>query len=486
MKIGRKRLGTTRSNRDTYPLNLFRKIGPVSIERAYNGIYRLLQPLGSGDLYWEQNFSGVYTVGGEWMRRSSSTISKIFAGFAIDDASTTKTGTWSTNTASTYITGRWSYTGTSGAYIQYVTDDEVTEVGLVGFGGGNGGGLVLVTIDGDNTMANLLQTAQDYVDAETFPNTILVENGGSLNPTDRVFNQNVGNSIRFFSRTLTAGSHTIKMTNTGYKTAGSANFAMFFSAFIAYGQGKYGPEQTYRYMDTHQIQHVSASDEISWFFKPTGATNGAWLGHTGRAAIKTLPIIMVDGVDRSDALLTNNTLFTGNKITITTQNNIRHPEFGTTSQGVFDLIYTMSPKGLDIYHKETWGVSGTIGGFPCMLTVSETVFDRCANKDGTVNLVQSGTNKAYTSDNKIWAFDSDGNQAKIMTILDMGKTVNHWLETDEGHRLYWLDQSGVEKAYAQRIPVASPINFTNTTVYESLTNYRTAWFPNGTNELNYI
>lgn len=471
--------------KEPFPLNLFRQYTPVSIERDQFGAYRLIQPIGS-DLYSNVVFTATYSVGGAWMRIQSKSVARLMAGRAIDHASVAKSGTWSTSDNQNYFTARFSSSNTSGAYVQITTDPGVTAVGMFNLGvGNNSGGFYKVTIDGDATLADLLRTAQQYVDDGILPNTVLVANGGTLNPTDRICDyDSTGATIpQMFTRSLSAGSHVVRVTRTGYKITASANAALLFCGFVVYGTGLYGPSETYRYMDIVQQTQANAADEISWFFKPNGTSNGAWLGHTGMAVIKELPVITVDGVDKSADLLNRNTIISGNEIVITTKNDVRHPETGTTSQGIFDMVFTLNKNGLDIYHKTSWSVSGTVYGFPCMLTANNTTFDRCANSAGTHALVKDNNNHINADTNKIWFFDSDGNQATIMTIYDLALTVDNWATAGTMKLFCWDANQIFAKGYANRFDIPNTLSFTNTTVLESKANYRIAWLADGTAKL---
>jgi hypothetical protein len=224
--------------------------------------------------------------------------------------------------------------------------------------GANNTGFAKVTIDGDATAADLLQNAQYFVDQAILPDTVLIANGGTLNPTDKIYdNENglgtVPNPV-IFSSTLAAGSHTVKIWHTGYKRAASSTTQIIFTAFIAHGPGLYDTTATHVHMDLVQSQAIQSADEISYYFQPTvGATSRTWLGHTGNAVMRIVPVFTVDGVDRTADLALGVTL-TGQKIDISTFNNIRHPQTGATDQGTYDITFTASNIGWTFYHKVVW------------------------------------------------------------------------------------------------------------------------------------
>jgi hypothetical protein len=101
------------------------------------------------------------------------------------------------------------------------------------------GGLGKVTIGGDATAANLLPTAQQLVTTGTYPNTILVANGGTLNPTDRVLDCYSGSITTTYdvkvaiAEGLTAGTHTVVLTPTGYTANGGTGARLYIDRFAS-------------------------------------------------------------------------------------------------------------------------------------------------------------------------------------------------------------------------------------------------------------
>jgi hypothetical protein len=457
---------------EPFPLNYFPSQSPVTLYEDYDGSYLFLQPV-TTNRYWRVKLSGTITVGGEFLHIVDKNIVKTFGGFKRGGAGVTTSGVWTGPVAGTYFAREYNYSTATNAYIQIVTADGVTECGVHTIGAGAGGPLVKVTIDSDNTLADLIPTAQQYVDGGTFPNTILVANGGSLNPTDRCYDTNaVATRPIMFTRSLSAGVHTIRLTNTGYKTAGSGNTAMFFSAFIVFGEGLYDVSQAYAEFDEVQNQASGfVSDEISWSFRPTGATVENWCGHANSLKFLEAPTFTADGAAQTPTYLTR---YTGSEMIINCSLGVRHTETGETNHGTLTLQFKMNNKGLTITHSLAWSGTGTVWGYPCMWTVDRTVLDKGASYIGVVDLNNAGTVKANTSLNKIWAYDANGNQGTVMTITSLTDTVANWAQNaTPTERLFWLDV--IPKAYAKRINSANPVSYTSATVFTSEANYRTAW-----------
>ncbi len=118
----------------------------------------------------------------------------------------------------------YRYNATAGATATWVSPANATALGL-GIIRSYNGGLGKVTITGSNVGAvtpTLLKTAQQVVDSGAYPNTILVANGGTLSPTDRVIDYCTGTLEVFFDQKLTlaegltADTYTVVITGTGY------------------------------------------------------------------------------------------------------------------------------------------------------------------------------------------------------------------------------------------------------------------------------
>ncbi|MGH2755528.1 MAG: hypothetical protein ACRDLB_14010, partial [Actinomycetota bacterium] len=136
-------------------------------------------------------------------------------------------GAWLTSTNSQAFGGSYKRETNAGATATYAAPLGATKLGLRGFKDPNGG-LMKVAIDGDATRANLLPTAQQLVDAGTFPNTILVGNRGTLQPTDRVYDAYAATATPDTQETFASGlaasvQHQMQLTVTGYKRAAAGD-----------------------------------------------------------------------------------------------------------------------------------------------------------------------------------------------------------------------------------------------------------------------
>ncbi len=401
-----------------------------------------------------------------------------------------------------YPGGRIFYTGTVGRYAQVTLPATTTWVGASFNPQATSTGVCKVTIDGDATLADLLPTAQDLVDAGTLPNTVLVANGGTLNPTDRVFNQynlpsnytdemrpTANAHVELFSTSLPAGAHVVRIYLTGYKQA-EATFSNIACHLIIGGDLSKGilTDGTAEncFLNEQEIEAISPPPiwEISWSMKPQGAAGTEWLGHSGSQKYINPPGVKVDGVD---TVMVHGQFAKGTNLTIEFQAGGRHTEIdgGATDVATVEYTYTLdAATGLTIAHTTTWLMNGTASGFPCMLMIDHAVFDRFRTLGSVATDLTDNDNGVHCNTRKAaaYAWDSDGYVGALMYIPDLNKTVENW-EHAGTNQLWWADiaaDGGIwKKAYAMRFDPA--VNFADGTTWQSEANYRGQWFPSGAN-----
>lgn len=451
------------------------------------GGYTLAQDLGN-DRFLTYQMTGTLSVGGAFLSISKVNIQRLYGVFNAASPAVTLSGAWTGGTDGSTVGGIFKYTNVAGRYIEFTTDVGVTKAGIeVMFA--NNCGLAKVSIDGDLTLADQLVTAQSLVDAGTYPNTILIANGGTLNPTDRVIDCYVGPAYKWLSLSLDpSAAHVIRYTVTGYKRAAATGTYCGFYIFYIYGPGLYNLNTPlYYYAET--IKSISTTPspkpvwEISWDMIPTGASTAQWLGHTNSLKFINLPAITVDGVAKTFA---NGDSFTGKQIAMTMKFGVRHTEInaGATDVGTMDISYFLNAQnGLDIVHRVTWGTTGTALGYPCMLTLDSGTFTRCRTLGSSVGLLtnHTGTYPVNTRNPLVYAWDYSGNVGAVMYMPDLQKNVLNWAAANP---LYCLDfycpsaDSGTwVKAYANRYE--NQTAYAAGEVWESQCNYRVKWFEGG-------
>jgi hypothetical protein len=465
--------------------------------------YVLSQHLGNRKYYCAHLYSETaMVVGNEMMYLNRSNISTLYGGY--NDQSTPATtwnSAWTAIANATYPGGRLLHTNVAGRYIQLQTQEGAENIGLLFPNGGTNVGLALITINGDNTLATELPTAQQLVDAGTYANTILVANGGSLNPTDRVLDQYGvtanysgpgAGAYQLFAKNMTPGVHTVRITATGYKRAAATDARTVMYLILVYGKSLHNiASPTYEACLLTDIDLCSTIApprvEISYSTRPTGAVNKEWIGHSGSLKYTESPVVTVDGV--ITPLVHLQTVTGAESIVVDMQFGARHTEIGAgaTNIGLMDIQYTMRPAtGLWITHALAWSMSGVASSYPCMMTVGHNVFDRFntlgSGTPGTDLTIGDNSRNFNTSQGVGYAWDFDGKVGMLMHIPDLTKTVEDWSNTFS-EQLWWSDigaDGGTwKKLYATRFQ--SDEAFTNTTVWQSEANYRAQWFQEGAN-----
>jgi hypothetical protein len=455
----------------------------VSNMTTYNLYHQVYQ-----NKYWEFRLSGILTAGQYAMRHVNSCLRELWIAFTdITPTAFAKGGTgWISGGQASSIGGRISYTYDAGRTISVTTPAGITSVGVIV--NPTSTGATLVTIDGDNTLADLLPTAQSLVDSTALPDTVLIANGGLLNPTDRIFGvpytdeiDNVlgvdplSGHVKIFTRSLTAGVHTVTLTVMPY----GGDPAMLIQSVIATGTGitmtsclTYGAPAFLALLD---IDTETCVWEISYSFQPTGATAKEWLGHEGQALCKVIPVVTVDGAEKT---LASGDSYAG-VVKVTMQHSIRHSETGANEQGTIDFAYTMGSDGLTIEHDIKWSTSGVAQGYPCMMSVIPAVFDRFGALDAVADSdLPTSNNTRYLNgiSQAEYCWDIDGNIAALFYIPDLVVTVENWAKSGAS-KFFWSDS---RKCYANRFGDVDEA-YTNITEWLSKANYRIAWFPGGAN-----
>lgn len=442
--------------------------------------YNLLYKTGGG-YYLQRLLVGGDNIGDNHLRISRTALVKLHAWVNDNDANLVKSGTWLRNTP-LYWGGGYSRSDTAGAYIEYTTRDEVTEIGIWGVPAG----VHLITIDGDMALANLMGTAQDEVDAERLPDTVLVANGGTLNPTDKVWNSFArGNSHHLLADGLTPGVHTLRLTRTGYKQAAASTTWLAIAAFSCWGSNMAFDVASDAYFFAVEEQAICvldpASDEMSYIHQPTGTTAAEWLGHTSSLKMKTVRTITVDGAEIAPTNFTSADpvpITVGTTIEISFSCDGRHSELVETNTALVEFKHRAhATRGLEIWHRTTWLTAGTTTGYPAMLTLNPAYFDRARAFDGTdVALSQTTDYVAKTSSKALMAWKSDGNIGALFYIPDLKMTVNDWLDAGTEH--LWISDGSLQKIYAQKV---LSYTYAQNEAWESEFNMRFAWFSDGAN-----
>lgn len=449
--------------------------------------YWLHQHLGRG-MYWSlRTERSVWASTEDYARLDQALVQRIVRWFnKVSTPAATFSAGWGESAVpglAGYMGGYVYYVSGAGEYAQIVMPAGATWLGIE-YNQGANAGLGKITIDGDATLADLLPTAQDVVTSGAYANTILVANGGTLNPTDRVIDFYTGAAYcPYLTKSLSTASHTVRLTSTGYKRAASSGINLLLHCFYGYGPNYCKTSNANYWMLLEPGQTIMAAAlvwEISWNIVPTGGVTQWWVGHSGSLKYISLAIT----VNGATVTPTNGQTFSGTEIKFITQQSVRATEIngGATQLGLLNLTYTMNATtGLTIDHDLTWSSGGSLyPSFPCMCATDE-IFDRVRADGEPVAVLTDNDDsaKADTSKYVLFSWDYNGYAAIAFSPdpdLACGRWVNNAGPTG---RFWWKDLNGWNKAYVLPRTVALPYSAPD--VFRSSANYRVQWFPGGAN-----
>lgn len=278
------------------------------------------------------------------------------------------------------------------------------------------GGLAKATIDGSATAANWLPTAQDKVTAGEYSSTILVANGGTLNPTDRVLDFYSGSTTYddplVIADGLTPGAHTVVLTVTGYTHTGGIN-SYVQPTGMGYGTGAETPttagaeilgtfawqtgvsahERAYRFGPQFQADGTTvnpnyASKPIDYYGRVHGYENQVSIAFT------------IDGV--STTITDGTTVAVTTSAVITQVSEQYHPDNAPAKCADHTTVYTLDAEGMTVEHTDTWRVPGAMwGGYPVMLPMASG-FDRYTNSGLFQRLTINAGDGSHKGDGAAW------------------------------------------------------------------------------------
>jgi hypothetical protein len=368
-----------------------------------------------------------------------------------------------------------------GDYTTHTTPDNTVVVGIKGQQSSNAG-ISLVTIDGDRTRATKLPTAQQLVDAGALPNTILITNGGTLNPTDRLLDQYAVTTphLVVLADDLTPGVHQVVVTCTGYKNPLSTA-ARTYSKSVLYATTTtnlvtpgtaFVPEQAI-FSDQSVFEYALA-------YQPSGASDFALRGNGHGYDYQSSWSVKLDGVDTT---VNDGEYKTGSLVQITRLSALRHPEVGAgaTDVGASTVIYTMRPDtGLWVDWSISWLVDGDMrSAYVAMMPLDESVSSKGATELGSdvILTAHDDSELLQTASRYAYAWQAAGQYGAIMYVDNIPAAVNGWTYTATGKKMYIQDRAGgvFNKLYLMRVSNATEPYLAGD-VWQSRINYRVMRF----------
>lgn len=301
---------------------------------------------------------------------NTSAIYRPFLSVDSEDAAVTRTGAgWSAlQVQAAAYGGSYRYSTTAGDKQSWTSPAGTTRVGLRTAALANGG-IHKVTIDGDATLANRLQTAQQMVDRGRLASSALVANGGTLSPTDRVLDTfasaTAPTTTLDYDRhvpiadNLTAGAHTVELTVTGYQNTAATGARGSVSAFTyATASTTRGTPNAELLVATRIASQLNSAWEYAHEFNVSGGA-ATFIGNVHGYEAQTAFAVTVDGRSFTGTV---GEIAWGDRVEIVRDSSLRHPNSGAGATNVATVrtYYRVDERGMDIVHRTTWLVAGTL------------------------------------------------------------------------------------------------------------------------------
>jgi hypothetical protein len=468
--------------------------GGISISRSGSDYY-LWHGLGGG-LFSRYQLKNYTANAGNLPLRQLAGLDTVRAMVDTDDSAATKTGTWVAGSNAASIGGAYVYSTTTGDSISWTSPTGVTSVGASVVEITNGGMLLLVEVDGSKTAADRLDTAQAVVDRGWYPNTILVANGGTLNPTDRVMdtyssataNNNYA-ARRVLAADLTPGTHSVKLTVTGYMRTGLSAQRGYVTGFLhALPTTKLTDSGVAVVSDT-VLSAIASAWEYAFYGQPAGTTAPGETGNIHGWEAETGFTITVDGAvsNPADGVRVDGL----NEIVVTRLSQMRHTELGVTSIVDVTTKYILGRRGLLVVPTFDFKRDFIPNWMYIMLPVNGPTtnavgqkFNRAALLDyaGGPLTLTGGNGDAYSGRSKsvaAWMWSSTGKFAVMSAVPDHTTFLNRWKESSPSYAQI-NDRSGnILKTYYSRNAGTNGEVIKAGTVISAAIRYKVAYFPGG-------
>ena len=354
------------------------------------------------------------------------------------------------------------------------------------------GGLAKVSIDGSATAANKLLTAQQVVDNGWYPNTILVANGGTLNPTDRVIDFNspsfVASTNVFLATGLAPGAHAVVITSTAYyrtgKTATDIRTNIYgFGSSSGQKLGTTGTTPT-------QIETISTVASAWEYALKTRINSGGlseFLGNVHGYETETATEIRVDDVVTTvaDGAL----VFPKESVSFKRTTQLTHPESSGGKVADVVTVYTLTREGLAVEVTVTWAVAGWLDTAYLMMPLpgknaGAQAFDRVDLLDNAAGpLVITGTDgtvyRGASRSAAAWAWQSQGKNAALMWADDVLAYTDNWANSGVIKSSFEDRGGALLKNYLAKVATPAPgVPFAANEVHYSKAHYAFARFDN--------
>lgn len=390
-------------------------------------------------------------------------------------------GRWTTSANAYAYGGSYSRNSTVGDTCTWTTPTCV-EVGIRAFKTTNGG-YALCTIDGDATAATFLPTAQEEVDAGRLAATALVGGGGTLNPTDRVFDSywpDASTGVNLYSRLaegLASAAHTIVLTVTGYKQGASSGTRLYLAGGFYAATTTTPATAGMSLCPLIELLTSSSVFEYAISYTPAGGTLYPFIGNRHGGDIEDIFTIELDG---SPVTLADGEVQVGALVEVTRESHLLHPDTGATHVGSVSTTYTMRPGwGLDVAATITWEYAGVaLVAYLGMLPTQANIFTKGRAAGGPVVTLtdDDGSVKGSTRSDTLCLWEDAGHGAVMAVLRNLPDAVGRWVGVTTDFA--WIeDRSGGDfnKAYFQRVQTPGTETILAGDVWSMVMTLRAAW-----------
>lgn len=357
------------------------------------------------------------------------------------------------------------------------------------------GGLFAVAIDGSATAANKLPTAQEKVDAGAYPSTILVANGGTLNPTDRVLDcyssSTNWDKPTAIAQGLASAAHTVVLTATAYTRTGATDKRAYVTGWT-YGDGTQTPATAGAAVAEASFTQPSYSaHSYAYRIYPTGGSevaDGGFIGTVHGYEVETGLTFNVDGTPTTIA--DGTTVAVASSAAITRVSYMRHPDYGGGTAHYVDIttVLTLDGEGFTIEHTDTHNAAGwRKGGYPAMLPLG-SLYDRFTTSGMFKNTAVRDANGTRKGESAAWigvAWDEDGKHAASLEVTAPLGTLGAGYNNPPSPPIYIEDRAVISGTKINKVYVPwsgtneAPVAIASGEVWHWKARYRFRRFANG-------
>jgi len=471
-----------------------RPAGGLSISREGSD-YWLWHGLGGG-LFSRYQLKNYTANAGNLPLRQLAGLDTVQAMFDTDDTAATLVGTWTPGTNALSVGGAYKYTTTAGDTATWTSPAGATSVGVTVVEITNGAMLVKVEVDGATSNADRLLTAQDVIDKGWYANTILTANGGTLAPTDRVMDSyssatatNNYAARRVLASGLAPGTHTVKLTNTGYMRNTLSSQRAYLTGFLHALPGTVLTDSGAQVVTDTILSGIASAWEYAYYGQPAGTTAPGEMGNIHGWEAEISLTIKVDDAVVTPADLTR--VDATKQIVVTRVTQLRHTQLGTTAVADVVTQYILDRRGLRVDVQTTWNRAFTPTWMWLMLPVNGATTNASGMKFNRGNMLDypggaltftGASGDLYAGRSKsvaAWLWSTTGKFAVMAAVPDHTTFLNRWQNSVSQTYAQLNDRSGnITKIYFPRAMAGGDIIPAGTVLTSSI-RYKVGYFPAG-------